>query len=408
MRPLQESDAAAMAAATAQEQGTYVAWGPVPGPIDEARAIAFVREFGLASKKGLKTAFAVLDGHGDLVGSALLITSAPGQAELAYWVRATSRGRGHATRALTLTADWARELGFHHLWLEVEPGNQASQRVACKAGFHLSERRLCGIGGARVECLIYVRRDGNPAAPILPALPSGYALRRPTLDDLDAVLALLHAAEVEDRGQPNTSRGDLLADWKGLPNFELGQDAWLVTGEDERPVAYAWECNELAHELLVADHTVLPGHRDLGLEDYLMDLIEARAGQHAAANAAGRARLGVLSLDSAPTRLELFRRRGFARIRTFEHMTVSLDDPLEQPCWPGGIEVRTFRRGQDEEATHAATQEAFSEHFREAPLTLAQWKRLVFANPELDDSLWLVSCHLKTSITPRACGASGL
>jgi RimJ/RimL family protein N-acetyltransferase len=164
LRPLQEGDAAAMAAATAEERGTYVAWGPAPGPIDKARAASFVREFGLASKKGLKTAFAVLYGHGDLVGSTLLITSAPGEAELAYWIRAAQRGRGHATRALSLTADWASRLGFHHLWLEVEPGNQASQRVAIKAGFHLSERRLCGIGGARLECLIYVRRSGSPAA----------------------------------------------------------------------------------------------------------------------------------------------------------------------------------------------------------------------------------------------------
>jgi [ribosomal protein S5]-alanine N-acetyltransferase len=55
---------------------------------------------------------------------------------LAYWVAAAARGRGVATAAVRLMADYAfdaSELEMLRLW--VKAGNDASARVAMKAGF---------------------------------------------------------------------------------------------------------------------------------------------------------------------------------------------------------------------------------------------------------------------------------
>lgn len=53
-----------------------------------------------------------------------------------YWVLPEARGRGVATRALLLTADWAfTELRLHRLELDHAVGHEASCRVAERCGF---------------------------------------------------------------------------------------------------------------------------------------------------------------------------------------------------------------------------------------------------------------------------------
>jgi mycothiol synthase len=415
LRPLLPDDAAAMAAATGTEPDAYVVWGPVSGPIDERRAAAFVAEYERARRRGQKSAFAVLDEDGGFVGSVLLMSSGPDEAELAYWIRAEARGRGYATRALTLLSDWALGLRFRRLWLEIEPHNRASARVAAKAGFLPGERRLSGIGGVRVEVQIFVRDASAPTVPdteaptagraadggavrpseqagsIVAGLPPGYNIRRPVRDDLDDVIALFSAAESLDCGEPDTTPGDVLADWEGLPHFDLRSDAWLVTSSAGQVVAYAWEWDERVDEQLVADFTVLPGHRRLGIEDALLDLTAARAAEHAALSPTGTARLGLFALDTNRDKLALFEASGFMHVCTFERMTIDLERVHTEPVWPPGIEVCPFRRGRDEAAVHEAIQEAFSDHYRDVPLSLPDWEKLMFANPELDLDLWRIA-----------------
>jgi mycothiol synthase len=399
-----------MAAATTTEPGSYVAWGPAAAPIDERRALAFVREYQVARRRGHRLALAVHAGGGALVGSVILIRAREDEAEVAYWIRSEARGRGYATRALGLAADWALSHGFRRLWLEIEPRNVASLRVAVKTGFRYTGQHVCGIGGLRVECAIYVRaasaaddsqgdsrRNGEPAREAgrevrtTPGAPPGFTASRPTLADLDRVLALINAAESTDCGRPDTTRGDLVADWQGLPHFSLERDAWLVSDALDRLVGYAWEWNEHDHGQLVAEYTVLPAIRGLGVEEYLLTLIEERAAEHAARAPGAAARLGLFAMEADRPKLECYGQRGFRHIRTFERMTIDLNRPPAPPPWPAGVQVRPFRRGLDDASVHAAAHEAFREHFRDAPLPLADWQRLAFANPEIDLGLWFVA-----------------
>jgi RimJ/RimL family protein N-acetyltransferase len=59
-----------------------------------------------------------------------------GQAEAAYWVLPAARGRGIAGEALRAASTWAfNEVGFHRLVLKHAADNEASCRVADKAGY---------------------------------------------------------------------------------------------------------------------------------------------------------------------------------------------------------------------------------------------------------------------------------
>ena len=56
-------------------------------------------------------------------------------AEAYYWVLASERGRGVASTALALVADWAFDGGVERLFLLTHLENEASQRVASRCGF---------------------------------------------------------------------------------------------------------------------------------------------------------------------------------------------------------------------------------------------------------------------------------
>ncbi|WP_369269962.1 GNAT family N-acetyltransferase [Streptomyces sp. R11] len=85
--------------------------------------------------------WAVVDAESDrLLGRVALreIRLDDGTAEVAYWTTAEARGRGVAARAATTLARWALDdIGFHRLELLHAIRNEASCRVAGKAGFLL-------------------------------------------------------------------------------------------------------------------------------------------------------------------------------------------------------------------------------------------------------------------------------
>ncbi|MFC8077401.1 GNAT family N-acetyltransferase [Streptomyces sp. NPDC057307] len=59
-----------------------------------------------------------------------------GTADLAYWMMPAARGGGICPRAAEALANWALdEAGFHRLELQHSTANEASCRVALKAGF---------------------------------------------------------------------------------------------------------------------------------------------------------------------------------------------------------------------------------------------------------------------------------
>jgi RimJ/RimL family protein N-acetyltransferase len=88
---------------------------------------------------GRRAGFAVVDdADGEFLGMAALVTvDLEGrQAEAGYIVSPRARGRGVASRALTLLTEWAlQELGLERVELRITVGNEPSMRVAEKCGY---------------------------------------------------------------------------------------------------------------------------------------------------------------------------------------------------------------------------------------------------------------------------------
>ena len=117
---------------------------------------------------GSRAGFAVVDeADGSFLGMAALVTlDLDGrQAEAGYIVSPEARGRGVASRALTLLTDWALgELGLERVELRITNGNDASMRVAEKCGY-VREGVLRSVHfkqGERSDVVVYSRLAGDP------------------------------------------------------------------------------------------------------------------------------------------------------------------------------------------------------------------------------------------------------
>lgn len=152
LRPWSVSDAQAVIAAYTDPDIRYWHARSVVSEV-EARALIERWRSGWAAESSAEWAIVragddasggVGRGSGDGVpGDAVLgrialraIDTGRGKAEIAYWVRPEARGGGVAGRALVAVTAWAfDEVGFHRLFLVHSMANEASCRVATKAGF---------------------------------------------------------------------------------------------------------------------------------------------------------------------------------------------------------------------------------------------------------------------------------
>ncbi|MET9552937.1 GNAT family N-acetyltransferase [Streptomyces sp. NPDC006645] len=117
-------------------------WTPLSSPFDEAAARAYLlraherRATGQALQLAITT-----DGHTPL-GEVLLFTAAEdgSQVELAYGIGAPYRRRGLASRAVRLLLPHAFTApSVHRAVLRIDPTNAASEAVAVKTGFRLTD-----------------------------------------------------------------------------------------------------------------------------------------------------------------------------------------------------------------------------------------------------------------------------
>jgi RimJ/RimL family protein N-acetyltransferase len=112
-------------------------FAPIPLPYTEESAQGFISMCEDEWATGRERPFAITDTPtGEVVGSITRHAPWGHRVEFGYWVAPGARGRGVATRALRLLADWTLDTtDLIRLDLYTHPDNHASGRVALGAGF---------------------------------------------------------------------------------------------------------------------------------------------------------------------------------------------------------------------------------------------------------------------------------
>ena len=161
LRPWRESDIPAIVEACQDPE--IARWTAVPSPYGEEQARDFVTH-GVPGR-AYQLQLAIVDaGSDELFGSIGLFTDKEAVGEVGYWVAASARGRGVATRAVRLVAAWGfQECGYARIQLHTLPGNRASERVAEKAGFTREGvlRSFSEIKGRRTDITMFSLLPGE-------------------------------------------------------------------------------------------------------------------------------------------------------------------------------------------------------------------------------------------------------
>lgn len=145
--------------------------GGIPQPYGRDQARGWLTTHPHARRAGTEMPLCIADAESDeLLGATGLhrVEWDHHRAETGYWVAPWARGRGVASRALSLLARWTLEdLGFGRIHLYAETGNEASQAVARAAGFEEEGclRSFLEIRGERRDVIVFSRtRSASGAA----------------------------------------------------------------------------------------------------------------------------------------------------------------------------------------------------------------------------------------------------
>jgi mycothiol synthase len=221
-------------------------------------------------------------------------------------------------------------------------------------------------------------------------LPQGFQVRRPTMDDLQAVTQLFVKAETAEHGGPEINQEDIRSLWNDK-DFNLETDAWLVFTDEGQLVGYA-DMEQRYHAKIFSLLKIDPEFVGRGIEEYLLSLAEEWAGQQMELAEAGmRVTLDTYVGARYQPMQQLFEQAGFHEIRRSWRMEIDMDSLPPEPEWPEGVTVRTFVPGQDEWATFKTVDTAFEDHFGHIPGIFEEWKHWTVEREDFNPSLFFLA-----------------
>jgi mycothiol synthase len=206
-----------------------------------------------------------------------------------------------------------------------------------------------------------------------------YSVRPPKLSDLESVHELIAQQNTIDYGSAMITVDDLRKKWDG------------INLEDDACIAYLG--HELAGyaELLEGDspYIYIADRLNVDLAFQLLMILESKV----ISLKKGRVNLFTKVSEKNRTLLQLFASNGYHSNLSFQIMEVTLEEPPPPPLWPDGIRVRTFVKGQDEQATYQADEEAAHDKGYHDPLSHEAWvKRMRLDKESFDPGLWFLAC----------------
>lgn len=207
-------------------------------------------------------------------------------------------------------------------------------------------------------------------------------LRPPSREDAAEIASVLNEFNLPMGIDPETP--EEIEAWFGTPSLDIERDARVAlvggrivgygdVGDSSREGRFVW-----------VDVRADPTRPDA--QAVLLEFVEARARELAAPDGLIKA----WAPERASSWRSLLESRGYSFHHYSLRMRADLDSEPPRAQWPGGISIRTFRPGEDDEEVYEVYQETFSEQRDFSREPFGDWRHWSMREP-FDPSLWFLA-----------------
>jgi mycothiol synthase len=224
-------------------------------------------------------------------------------------------------------------------------------------------------------------------------LPAGWTTRRPTLDDLPEILALVHASDLAILDEPDFSSDDVREALFGSQYISAERDSLLAYAPDGSLRGWTYLENQNGGDREFVEVYTHPENGEPARAPLLARTL-ARVAERATelGHATITVRAGALPAENAY--IATLREAGFAFVKRYARMQRSLRDlPATPPPTPDGVSIRPLDPTDDADMRtfHRILDTAFRDTPDYQPRTYDQWREWADAQPSVAWDEWLVA-----------------
>jgi ribosomal protein S18 acetylase RimI-like enzyme len=223
--------------------------------------------------------------------------------------------------------------------------------------------------------------------------PAGWTTRRPTLDDLAEILALVHASDVAAVGQADFSPDDVRDALAGSPYVDAGRDSLLAYAPDGSLAGWAYLENETGGDREFVEVYTRP-ETGLPAQAPLLALTLARVAERARELGHATVTVRAGAIPTEEPYIATLRAAGFAFVKRYARMQRSLEGvPATPPPTPAGISIRPLDPGDDADLRlfHGILDAAFRDTPDYQPRPYERWREWVDGQASVAWDEWLVA-----------------
>lgn len=224
-------------------------------------------------------------------------------------------------------------------------------------------------------------------------------MRHPTMEDAEAVHALISAREIIDHGEPDENLDEVVAEWKDI---NLAEDAWLVYTSEGGLVGYAAVFDE--REGYILRWYTHPDYEGEGLEAQLLAQCEARAREKLAKND-DKQEIRVWMFISEVNQIDrdAVEKADYQPRKYYFRMQANSQEEPSLPKWPEGSTLRTIEPGKGDREVYEFIFEAFDWEGRGEPPKFEWWQSFMMRADHFVPELWFLLGHEGEIISAALC-----
>jgi GNAT superfamily N-acetyltransferase len=223
------------------------------------------------------------------------------------------------------------------------------------------------------------------------ALPAGWTVRHPTLDDVAEILTVVHASDIAAIGDPDFTSDEVRVILT-RPNFDPSRDSWLALDDDGRLIGWSYLENPARRDREYLEVYVHPEH-GVPAQGPLLDLALARVAERARADNQPELTVHTGVIVTEERYIGLLKAAGFQFAKRSARMTIALTGDERRPDLPPGLTIRLVDHDDDADLRvfHSIIESAFVDVPGNLPTSYESYRDILAAVPTIAWDEWFVA-----------------